>query len=106
MTLHGREPLKAARQLSKTEFGTAGERVGQGDRYLTTEETAALIGICPKTLRNWRSQGKGPRPIRLGRIGGRVRYRLADVGTFLSLGAADGFVPGLRRVTGPRRSGV
>ncbi|MGW2546123.1 helix-turn-helix transcriptional regulator [Kitasatospora sp. NPDC001574] len=99
-------PLHCAAARSKAAVAASGSPPRRSDRYLTTEETAALIGICPKTLRNWRSQGKGPRPIRLGRIGGRVRYRLADVGTFLSLGAADGFVPGLRRVTGPRRSGV
>ncbi|MEU9074591.1 helix-turn-helix domain-containing protein [Kitasatospora sp. NPDC048538] len=106
MTLHGREPLKATRQIGESQFDNAGERVGQGDRYLRTEEAAALIGIRPKTLRNWRSQGKGPRPIRLGRVGGRVRYRLSDVGTFLSLGAANGVVPGLRRASGSRRPGA
>ena len=35
-------------------------------------ETALLVGICPRTLDNWRSQGPGPRHCRVGR---RCVYR-------------------------------
>jgi excisionase family DNA binding protein len=31
--------------------------------YLTTKETAELLGIEPQTLRLWRHKGKGPAPI-------------------------------------------
>ena len=64
------------------------------DPYLTTAETATEIGISPKTLRNWRALGKGPRPIRLGALGSRVRYRRSEVDAYLSLGQAHGVVPG------------
>jgi hypothetical protein len=33
---------------------------------------AVFLGIAPATLRNWRSQGRGPQYIRLGR---RIVYR-------------------------------
>ncbi|MFD4243299.1 helix-turn-helix transcriptional regulator [Streptomyces sp. NPDC058525] len=64
------------------------------DPYLTSAETAAMIGISPKTLRNWRCFGKGPKPILLGSVGGRVHYRRSEVDTYLSVGAAHGVVPG------------
>lgn len=64
------------------------------DPYLTSTETAAMIGISPKTLRNWRCFGKGPKPILLGAVGSRVRYRRSEVDTYLSLGATYGVVPG------------
>lgn len=46
--------------------------------YLTPKELAARYGgaIAPKTLANWRSQGKGPPYVKLG---GRVVYALHDV---------------------------
>ncbi len=47
---------------------------------LTTEQLAARWGIAPKTLRNWRHTGGGPRSVKLrpGRSG-PVRYPLAEV---------------------------
>jgi len=46
----------------------------------TSAEVAAYLGRSPKTLRNWRSLGIGPKPI--GRHGG-VRYRWSDVEAYL-----------------------
>lgn len=50
---------------------------------LTTAELAKRWDMNPGTLRNWRSSGKGPRFVTLGRRrkgkNPPVRYRLADV---------------------------
>ncbi|MFF1906022.1 helix-turn-helix transcriptional regulator [Kitasatospora sp. NPDC058218] len=48
--------------------------------YLTETEAAKLANFSPKTLRNWRYLGLGPRYMKLspGR-GGRIRYRRSDV---------------------------
>lgn len=43
---------------------------------LTRVELAERWKMCPRTLANWRSLGKGPRGVRLGRA---VVYRLEDV---------------------------
>ena len=46
------------------------------DQLLTTEELAARWKMAVGTLDNWRHLGKGPTWLK---IGGQVRYRLADV---------------------------
>lgn len=47
----------------------------------TTEEVAAFLRDVPKhTLEQWRSQGKGPTYVKVGR---HVRYRWADVNAWL-----------------------
>jgi hypothetical protein len=47
---------------------------------LTTEQLAARWGIAPKTLRNWRHTGGGPRAVKHGTArGAPVRYPLAEV---------------------------
>lgn len=43
---------------------------------LTNEEVAQVIAVTEHTLSVWRSAGKGPKFVRLGR---NVFYRLADV---------------------------
>ncbi|MFJ9440348.1 helix-turn-helix transcriptional regulator [Kitasatospora sp. NPDC101235] len=52
--------------------------------YLTEAEAARLAGFSPKTLRNWRYLGTGPKYRKLspGR-GGRIRYRRSDVEQWL-----------------------
>jgi hypothetical protein len=47
---------------------------------MTADEVAALFDITVPVLANWRSAGKGPRYVKLG---GRVKYRKADVETFI-----------------------
>lgn len=44
--------------------------------YLTQVELARRWSVSARTLEKWRSLGLGPAYIK---IGGRVRYRLADV---------------------------
>ena len=53
---------------------------------LTTAEAAAVLSLAPKTLYNWRALGVGPADIR---VGGRVRYREADVAEWISNHAVE-----------------
>jgi excisionase family DNA binding protein len=46
------------------------------ERMAGVNEVAEFLGIEVQTLYNWRTQKRGPRS---SRIGGRVRYRWADV---------------------------
>lgn len=55
---------------------------------LTSTDAAAAIGIDPGTLRNWRSQGRGPRYVRIG--GNKVLYRVADLESWLDAAQAAG----------------
>jgi predicted DNA-binding transcriptional regulator AlpA len=54
------------------------------ERFLSTKELAALLGLKPQSLRAWRLRGDGPRYIRLGQ-GTRapVTYRWSDVEEWL-----------------------
>jgi predicted DNA-binding transcriptional regulator AlpA len=47
---------------------------------LRERQAASFLGIAPKTLANWRSQGKGPKFCRLGRA---IGYRQADLDAFV-----------------------
>ena len=46
------------------------------NRLLTPEEVSEWLGIPIKTLANWRSERKGPLPLR---VGTHIRYRSGDV---------------------------
>jgi excisionase family DNA binding protein len=50
------------------------------DTLLTTDEVAAKLRVAPRTLRQWRDDGRGPRPQRIGRM---IRYRSSDVQKWL-----------------------
>lgn len=48
------------------------------DEQLLPEKTAAqLLSISPRTLRNWRVQGKGPQFVKLSSRA--IRYRYGDI---------------------------
>ncbi len=75
--------MSSATKLS--ELGT------DSDRTLSSAEAAEFLGVNPKTLNNWRSQGKGPAYVKhagaidgLGRQRGTVGYRLADLRDYVS----------------------
>lgn len=44
--------------------------------FLNTREAAELLGVTPKALEQMRSEGRGPRFVRVGRA---VRYRRSDL---------------------------
>jgi predicted DNA-binding transcriptional regulator AlpA len=46
------------------------------ERLWTPDELAARYGISPLTLRQWRWQGIGPRPLKVGR---RVLYPESEI---------------------------
>ena len=48
---------------------------------LTREEAAIYLGIAPKTLANWASNGKVQIPY--SKVGKLVRYRIADLDIYL-----------------------
>ncbi|MDN6478475.1 helix-turn-helix transcriptional regulator, partial [Corynebacterium variabile] len=41
---------------------------------VSTADAAQMIGVSPKTLRNWRSLGRGPKPTTLSKS--QVVYRV------------------------------
>lgn len=45
-----------------------------------TMGAADYLGLHARTLDNWRSQGRGPRYVRVGR---RIVYRIADLESYL-----------------------
>lgn len=49
------------------------------DTYLREEQAADYLGLKSATLTRWRWSGSGPRYYK---IGGAVRYRLADLDAF------------------------
>lgn len=54
--------------------------------YLTQDEAAAVLEVHPHTLKRWKWRDYGPKPVK---VGGRVRYRLSDIQSWLaSLGQA------------------
>jgi len=55
---------------------------------LTTEKAAEYLGLKPSTLVGWRTAGKGPTYIKVGR---HCLYRLADIETWLDAQAVIPF---------------
>lgn len=54
---------------------------------LTLSQLADYLGVCPQTLYDLRSQGRGPRGFRVGR---ELRFRLGEVEDWLArMEAAD-----------------
>lgn len=47
---------------------------------LSSVDAADYVGLSPATLSTWRSRGKGPIYVKLGRS---VVYRIADLDAFL-----------------------
>ncbi len=46
-------------------------------RLVTEKQAAKLLSVSPRTLRNWRTRGGGPRFVK---ISGRcIRYSIADI---------------------------
>ncbi len=54
------------------------------DEFLDTDALAQILGLSPGTLRTWRWAGDGPKFHRLNGLRGAIRYRGADVESWLS----------------------
>lgn len=57
------------------------------DKMLTPEELSDVLRIPVQTLYQWRTRGKGPAAVRVGR---HLRYRRADVDLWLEQQYASG----------------
>lgn len=44
---------------------------------------AQILGISPRTLSNWRVQGRGPRYVKVGSNRSPVLYRISDIEEWL-----------------------
>ena len=55
-------------------------------QYLTEKEVSGITKLALPTLRNYRSQGKGPAYLKVGRA---VRYLMSDVVKFMELGRVN-----------------
>ncbi len=62
------------------EITDGGASQGVTGQPLTDTEAAARLGLKVPTLRTWRSQGRGPAYVRLGRA---IRYLESDLDDFL-----------------------
>jgi len=51
------------------------------DRLLAPQQAAAHLGISPATLAKWRCTRRYP--LKWIKVGGRVKYRLADLEAFI-----------------------
>jgi len=56
------------------------------EKYLVTRELAERLRVKTQTLRKWRTTGRGPSFYKLG---GNVRYRVADVEEWESASRRD-----------------
>lgn len=58
------------------------------DILLTTDEVAERLGISPKSIATWRSEGRDLLPSL--KLGNRVRYRASDLDNFIAADAESG----------------
>lgn len=49
------------------------------EKHLTVQDLAEREGVAVGTVYGWNRDRKGPKYIKFGAGGGRVRYRLTDV---------------------------
>jgi hypothetical protein len=54
--------------------------------YLNDVEAAEFLRLSPQTLRNWRTQSRGPAYIRAGRA---IRYSSEDLKTYMNQNRVD-----------------
>ena len=67
---------------------------------ITSDESGAILRVHPRTLANWRSSGRGPRYIRVGR---RPFYRMRDLEEWLD---SHSFVTIAAEPTAARETGI
>ena len=68
-------------------------------KWLTTDEAADYLSLHAQTLRQWRSRGKvGPKSYK---VGGAVKYKRADLDTWLAKNQSEPTVASVKRVIPP-----
>ncbi len=53
-------------------------RLSDGPRYLTKKDAATYLGVCERTIDNWRGRG-----LRARKKGAIVRFAIADLDEFM-----------------------
>jgi predicted DNA-binding transcriptional regulator AlpA len=66
-------------ELLESTAGSAG-RV-EPEELVACDKIAKMLGIATQTLANWRSEGCGPRYLKVGRL---VYYRRSDISAWLA----------------------
>lgn len=56
-----------------------------GDRLITREEAARLLGVKPQTLASWAVKGWYDNILPVIKINNRVRYRLSNILNFIEI---------------------
>ena len=54
---------------------------------INTVDLAAMLGVSPRAVRRLRAHGKLPAPIRIGRRGGRIVWRTAEIHAWRAAGS-------------------
>lgn len=60
----------------KVQAETRGNDGAPPAALIDTDAAAAWLGMASTTLRRWRSEGRGPRWVKVGRL---AKYRVADL---------------------------
>lgn len=53
-------------------------------KLLSVKEAADYLGVKPATIYDWRTDGKGPRAVKVGRL---VKFRETDLNAFIDASA-------------------
>jgi len=65
-------------------------RAIEGRAVVSSTEAAQMLGISPRTLANWRVQGRGPAYVRIGKNRSPILYRVGDIESWLESRLIDG----------------
>ncbi len=57
---------------------------------VSSAEAAQILGISPRTLANWRVQGRGPAYVRIGKNRSPILYRAGGIESWLESRLIDG----------------
>jgi hypothetical protein len=59
------------------------QKLGEGSKFLTSDEAARYLGVKPRLMENWRWRKCGPKFLK---IGNRIRYTMEDLQAFVGSG--------------------
>lgn len=76
--------LVGAKRAPATDPRLAQPQAQLGAPLLCTKKAAQMLGLSNRTLEDWRYKGDGPV---FRKLGGSVRYAVADLQAFLDAGA-------------------
>ncbi len=68
-------------------MGCEMEKIEQGKRLLSSVEAARHLGVSVATLGRWRTEGTGPRYLRIPMGRSRVRYHVEDLDRWVREGS-------------------